>query len=124
MKWLCKTLCPTAWHHVGWAQTDPIISYVLVSINLRLHREVQMLCIPFWKGQKSISTQVMTHQSYYHVLNNYELHFSLGMRCSVLASVRVLGLIVIGQLLILSSVSVPHGSNLPLSNHFFILLDD
>ena len=122
MKWLCKRFWSKAWHHIGWGQTDPIISYILVSIKVRLHREIKMLYIPFWKGEKVTSIQVMIHQSHYYILNNCELCFPFGMRHGVLANVRGLGLRFIVQLLILSSRT--HGSNLPLSNYFFILLDD
>lgn len=62
------------------------------------------------------------NESHYYILNNYEVGFPLGVRHGVLASVRGLGLGVIVQLLILSSM--PHGNNLPLSNYSFILLED
>lgn len=51
-------------HHIGKGQTDLIVSSLLVSLNVRLHREVRMACVPIWKGKRAFQdTQVIGSSS-------------------------------------------------------------
>lgn len=85
--------CQIVRHHIGWGQTDPVVSSSLASLSERYTEKPGWPGYTLGEGGKKVSRtqKSLVYQSYHYVLNNDGLCFLFGMRHGVLATVSRLG---------------------------------